>query len=407
MRKTETNMRRPLTHVSASQVQLFRDCPRKWYTTYVLGHFQPSTPSQELGTAIHTVAENYLQHGIEPPESKPGDIFKLGLPYLPAPGTGVVEGSILMEDGKVPVKGFVDFLYHADDGTPIILDHKTTSSKRWMKAPHELALNIQMNTYARWCLTQHPDTERIILRHLYYGTRSKFSELVEVSVKAESVYSIWNDIEATISQMIEAHAKGEKEAVQRISSCSAYGGCPFQNRCWTKEKITMPRLIDQILSGQTPKPKKAKPDTNLQSVNPPDEEVMPIVPDDLPEALPATKATSSVRLIPTKYPEMGKPPKILFIKCLPSKDYSKRFGEPKHYSDIIKDYAADICEAYDVPHLSMAGSYGDGYKQLAAKVAQNGWGDTSCIYINPMRSKGCDHVLDVLVALADIVVEGT
>jgi len=410
MNDTRIDMRRPMTHVSASQIQLFRDCPRKWYTTYVLGHFQPSTPSQELGKQIHTVAENYLQHAIEPPPSKAGEIFKLGLPHLPPPKTGVVEGGFeeVIGASPVPIKGFIDFLYESEDGTPIILDHKTTSSKRWMKAPHELALNIQMMTYARWYLTHNPDTERVILQHLYYGTRSSFSQLVEVSVGSDAVRSVWSDIEATIARMVLAHGKEECDAVQRISSCSAYGGCPFQNRCWTQEKKTMPRLIDEILAGNTPKKTSKKNPTNLQAVNPPDEEVMPVVPDDL-----EAQSQPPTRLLPTKpsVKETPQPleraPRILFIRCLPSKDYEERFGKPLHYSDLIRPYSEDICEQYDVPHLSMAGSYGEGYKQLATKVAQNGWGDSPCIYINPMRSKGCEHVLDILVALADVVVEGT
>ena len=172
----------------------------------------------------------------------------------------------------------------------------------------------------------------------------------------------------------------------------------------------MPRLIDQILSGTEPEKKSPKKETNLQAVNPPDEVVMPVVPDDLE----TTPAAEPARLVPTKpsmtsekvVPQLSQN-RILFIGCLPSKDFKKVFGEPMHYSDLIRDLTEDICKQYDVPHISMAGSYGEGYKQLAARVAQNGWGDRPCIYINPMRSKGCEHVLDILVALADVVMEKT
>ena len=169
----------------------------------------------------------------------------------------------------------------------------------------------------------------------------------------------------------------------------------------------MTRLIDQLLRDKD-KPKATSPD--LQAINPPDEQVTPIDPETVlvPEEQVAPVPNTSARLVPTKEPERAvQQPKVLFIKCLPTKDFQKAFGAPVHYSDLIKPYADQICGQYDVPHLSLAGSYGQGYKDLAALVAQTGWGDHSAIYVNPMRSKGCEHVLDILVALADVVVEGT
>lgn len=80
---------------------------------------------------------------------------------------------------------------------------------------------------------------------------------------------------------------------------------------------------------------------------------------------------------------------------------------PLLYSDFVAEHTEALCKQYDVPHLSLVGSYGDGYKQLAAMVAHGGWPDgVTALYIHPQQSKSASHVLDVLVALADEVIKG-
>ena len=48
--------------LSPSQVNMFLNCPAKWYFRYLIGLSEPATGSQALGTAFHaTVAANFRQ----------------------------------------------------------------------------------------------------------------------------------------------------------------------------------------------------------------------------------------------------------------------------------------------------------------------------------------------------------
>ncbi len=46
--------KKDLTHVSVSQVELYKECPRKHYYQYVLGNRQESTKAQEYGKKCKT-----------------------------------------------------------------------------------------------------------------------------------------------------------------------------------------------------------------------------------------------------------------------------------------------------------------------------------------------------------------
>ena len=102
-----------------------------------------------------------------------------------------------MEDTEVPLKGFIDVI-HQNGVNVFVIDHKTTSSKRWMKTAPELAKNTQMVIYAKWVLEQRfPDHNEVTLQHDYYGTRSAFFEQVRVKVTRDTIEQIWKGIEIT------------------------------------------------------------------------------------------------------------------------------------------------------------------------------------------------------------------
>src|ERR1051326_7528327 len=71
-----------LDHVSASQVKLFKSCPRKWFNQYVLRLEVPSSPALEAGKAFHSAVESYLKSGVIP-EGPWAEHIKLASPYLP------------------------------------------------------------------------------------------------------------------------------------------------------------------------------------------------------------------------------------------------------------------------------------------------------------------------------------
>ena len=121
-----------LSHVSASSIELYRSCPRKWYYTYMLGRRGKATEAMSRGTKVHALLEEYLLNGTIPSgRSQVAKIATSGIGLLPSRNlnTQHIEAPLtdfVIPNLPVPFKGFIDLL-DLTDGVHI-LDHKTTSS---------------------------------------------------------------------------------------------------------------------------------------------------------------------------------------------------------------------------------------------------------------------------------------
>jgi|TARA_R110000824_G_scaffold75263_10_gene191104 hypothetical protein len=393
--------KRLFEHFSASQLSMYSECPRKWYNNYILGMKQPSTLAQLFGTTLHSVAEHYLRFGevsldmVHVPDGIDGDrvvdVFRAGVPHLPEPPIADVETEINIQ-ASVPGIGYIDALYR-DNGQLVILDHKTAKNTKYIPSPEELKDNIQLNVYGHWAIENYGE-DTYIFKHLYYvhGLKKPKSVEVSVEVSADEIEANWSVYENIVSKMVVTSKLDEKEVPQNWSACQNYGGCPFSGKCHLtpygannmSKKDT--RLIDTLLESKTSE--KPKP----IAINPPSPSpALPVVKEALPQVI-------------KHHPPVAR--RRLFIKCLPTKgpDGSLSF---LNYSDLIKPYTDSLCKQYDVPHISLIGQYGDGYKKLAAMIAHVGWPeDQQTIFINPIRSKGSELILDMLIACADEVNEG-
>ena len=90
------------THVlSPTQTKTWMACKRKWGWGKLDHIRMPQKPGQEIGSAVHDEAENWLRDGTLPDETRvimapkgpryPGRIFKAGIHLLPPPRTVLVE----------------------------------------------------------------------------------------------------------------------------------------------------------------------------------------------------------------------------------------------------------------------------------------------------------------------------
>lgn len=151
--------------VSASQIDLFRKCPRKWAWAYIEGFREEPTESTELGGRVHKILEGYLRDGTKiDGTTHEGSIAQAGLPFLPEPGTGLVEEYFRIPSGEVILHGYID--WHGS----YVLDHKTTSDFRWAKTPEDLSSDTQSILYGSWALGSAAE---ISARWLYYRTKGK------------------------------------------------------------------------------------------------------------------------------------------------------------------------------------------------------------------------------------------
>ena len=176
--------------LSATQIDIFQLCPRKWDWQYVKKIPLPPNRSQALGSRVHEILESYNRDGTVPDRNEtfqfetddriffPGRVALLALPRLPKPGTGKVEGEFIIKAKAADYLGYIDL--ETEDR---IIDFKTTSDpKRWAKTPETLQHDPQAIIYAMKKLLDSK-VNRVILEWLYLktsGTGKPWPVIIEV-----------------------------------------------------------------------------------------------------------------------------------------------------------------------------------------------------------------------------------
>lgn len=236
---------------SATQVSLYRDCPRKWALKYIDRVQGPQNTYAALGSYIHTQLEAYLESGRLPQGSTTAititkadgtvrafshdEILAIMLPgirHLPAPGKASVEGGFELDLGDLGVMvGYIDMQWTEDDGVPIVGDHKTTSGLQWALTADELREDVQATCYAVFKL-EDSGADRVRLRWVYYQTNKPKSRKVEVELGLAAVDKSWQSVLGSIRDMKRLRDSGVKaaEAPYDARACDKYGGCPYRNQ---------------------------------------------------------------------------------------------------------------------------------------------------------------------------------
>jgi len=351
-----------------------------------------STSATELGSRVHAVLEAYLRGEVESIDTSDevGQIAASGLGYLP-PVSSVLEiersleGDMALDDAPVPVQGYVDVI---DARSNEILDHKTTSSQRYIKTQKELRDNVQMIMYATAYLRRFPQESHVTLTHIYYGTKKRWSKKVSVKVSREHVEAQWTAIKETITQMIEvSRADNAGDAPTCYEACDNYGGCPYRGQCFRA-----PSYLPHTDTENTPT-QPTQETTNMSTMS-------------REERLRALGGT------PTQTPTQPQPQpqshnaqrqaaRVLYIGCFPLKGAQ---NPPLNAVDALAPIVEELCRSFNVPHLGVV-DYGKGWSALAATLADRGWPtNVSAIYLDPI-SKEYEHIASVLSAQADVVIK--
>jgi len=362
-----------MKYVSASQITTYSDCPRKWYLNKIVGLQSPSTASTELGSAVHEVLENYLRDGTEFPATEVGEIAKTGLEYLPTVRPLQIERSLVdmpLKDAPCEVRGFVDVIVPSEHH---IIDHKTSSNKRYTKTKRELKQNVQLILYARAYLDHADDCNEVTLTHIYYGTKSRWSKRVTVKLKRSEILEQWTSIKQIITEMMTAsNADHAGDVTPNYKSCDKYGGCPFAGQCFNASDYK-PR--DENMTPQERMRKLGLAEPNSQK--------------------PAPKNEANSQKPAPKNPKF----KVLYIGCYPLKGT----GQPVSVLDAFSEQVNAVNEAFKVPHPSLV-DYGKGWTALIAEIMKHGWPISPSLYLDPI-SKEYEHLVSCLSSMADIVIK--
>ena len=216
--------------LSASQIQTFVDCQRKWSYKYADGIEEPPNASAELGRAVHAELEKYLKGGEIDFTTEIGYIAASGLHHLPKPGA---EGMRVEEEFHFEGPSGHSYLGYKDLEMPrVVYDHKSAGDLKWQKTEEDLKTDIQATLYAVDYFRNHPDELEVELRWVYYQTKgAKKSAVTKVTRHQDEAWDRFLKIEQVAEQMQEASTKKTLELPPSINHCSAYGGCPHQGRC--------------------------------------------------------------------------------------------------------------------------------------------------------------------------------
>ncbi|MCK4717700.1 MAG: PD-(D/E)XK nuclease family protein, partial [Thermoplasmata archaeon] len=254
------------TVLSASQVDTFLDCVRKWAWRYLEGVKAPPHPSAKLGTRCHTIAEAWLLKGTQPdglevmtlPAGRygektkdyyPGQIITAGLPLLPPPGVASVESRFTFYTKETAWQGYRDAMYIQEVGNgeahppgiwpseweciPVVLDHKTTSHFKWAKSVEDLLQDTQANLYAAKTMEDF-HTPHVLARWIYYRTKGQpLARPVEVEFHGAQVAQVIARLDETAKEIHQLYKLRPKALDLKPSpaSCDKYGGCPHKGRC--------------------------------------------------------------------------------------------------------------------------------------------------------------------------------
>ena len=290
---------------SASQVDTFNDCKRKWAFRVIDGIKGDSNKYAEHGKRIHDKLEAYLLRGTIPDQLVDTDalIMLPGIRHLPQPGVALTELRFEMAvPGLGAFLGFID-AHFVEDGIPVNIDHKTTSSLRWALTKDQLLSNVQSVIYAVYAMERH-DVDAVKNRWVYYQRNHKKPKArkVEAVMRMAEVAKHWESVLGSAREMKQIRDSGAKAADVSYNAkiCDKYGGCPYRQVCGLTGFDRLRSLVMQ----QTMKERMAAAAAAKAAINPPENAQLPAAAAAAPAA--AAPAQGALALTPLQRMQAAK-----------------------------------------------------------------------------------------------------
>jgi hypothetical protein len=157
----------------------------------------------------------------------------------------------------VKIRGYIDWWL-----PDIIIDHKTSSSRRWMHAtPESLAKDKQLLTYAKIHFDTYPDQDKVQVRHNQFVWSPGFKDIhaLTATVTRDEAEENWKELQEISAIMLDLHRnKATLDILKDLDPpddpricTSKYGGCVYQSICSGTvrqenflERLSGPKLSD-------------------------------------------------------------------------------------------------------------------------------------------------------------------
>lgn len=261
--------------ISPSQIEVWRDCPRKWAFTYIAGIRSDSTPAAEKGTAVHLVLEDWLKVGvtidlnatveIDGKPFKPGPIAAAFIKHLPHPGTCGTERHVFVRTPVAHYHGYIDW-DQVKIEIPVVGDHKTTSNFKWAKTPEDLKKDPAATIYGGAVMAE-TGADAVDLQWTYGKTTGKpTTKVVRLRLYRSEIERNFDDLDATAVEILAAKEAGLEPLQHDFNpnACDMYGGCPHRDTC----NLNPTERLKAIMAKQTLAEKMAARKASLAAGQP-------------------------------------------------------------------------------------------------------------------------------------------
>lgn len=240
---SETVSNGELQRLSASSINTFRICPRKWWFKYVAGEKETVGKGAVRGQEGHKRIEHYLTTG----ENVLDNLERKAMSFMPDPAKpffpfavelGITIGDLYLQD--IPLVGSIDLIVFLP-GVADITDWKFKKSiDTYGASAEELTdssteAGLQTVAYARFAVDQGYDN--VIVRHVTFQTQGR-AEVVATAghMTRDQVIEQWARAESIVPAIKEVAKKKSWKDVdiscRKEGACEMYRGCQFAGRCF-------------------------------------------------------------------------------------------------------------------------------------------------------------------------------
>jgi len=223
--------------ISASQINAWNDCKRKWAWKYIAKIYPDPHPAAALGTEVHALLEEYVQtkrawaydnHDGTP--RKAAYIAAEALAHLPplAAAQTEVPFEYRVPGNNLIFNGYRDLLLPG----VAVYDYKTTSDFRWAKTETTLLRDPQAVIYAHISI-EESNVDAIDATWLYLRTRNPTAQPVTVTFTKEHAALEFSSLVTLAKEISHTHSTVSNPLALEPTPtmCRSYGGCPYQGRC--------------------------------------------------------------------------------------------------------------------------------------------------------------------------------
>lgn len=221
---------------SATQIETFIACERKWAWSKLEGLTPPGTESQSLGTKVHAQIEDHIANGtplnLQTPE---GQIALTGAHLWQRDKGYQPEAVFCVQLGDHWIWGMMDLILPGE--IPEITDHKTTKSLGYAPTPEELPQKVQAAVYALAAMLLSKKW-RVTLRWIYYSTKPPFRVPAFPVVRIVGFHEIEDTLRIVLDAADRMHNLVSRSPRPRAlelapspAHCQAYNGCAYINLC--------------------------------------------------------------------------------------------------------------------------------------------------------------------------------